>query len=427
MGMALETDAFGYHVTRLVPFLLVLAALLVACPGPHEQPERERGASTAPARPRAATSAIATRADASSEALKDAQPPEPEPASAPPRSIEQFRQLLSELSEPDRDFFSDNQISNETSYLQVASELEDKAPTGGVYLGVGPEQNFTYIALSRPAEAFIVDIQRDNLILHLLYKAVFEQARTRAEFLTLLLGRPYDEAAPLAPEATVAEVMAHAERLEPSAERFGAIHAELRERIEHGYGIALSARDERTLKRIHRAFFREQLGIRFKLKEQSWRKYPSLGELLAQADPAGLQRGFLARERDFRFVQRLEREHRIVPVVGNFAGDRALAGIARYLRAERRTVSAFYVSNVEQYLLQDGLWWKWVRNVDALPIDDRSLFIRCYLDQGRSHPRQMPGHRTTTLLQPVAHFKARQAKKPYRSMWALATDASAEP
>ena len=51
-----------------------------------------------------------------------------------------------------------------------------------VYLGVGPEQNFTYIAALKPKMAFIVDVRRGNLQLHLMYKALFELSSDRADF-----------------------------------------------------------------------------------------------------------------------------------------------------------------------------------------------------------------------------------------------------
>jgi len=39
-------------------------------------------------------------------------------------------------------------------------------------------------------------------------------------------------------------------------------------------------------------------------------------------------------------------------------------------------VSAFYLSNVEEYLRRDGLWQNFCTNVAMLPSDDTSLFIR---------------------------------------------------
>jgi hypothetical protein len=60
---------------------------------------------------------------------------------------------------------------------------------GGVYLGVGPDQNFSYIAQARPSLAILIDVRRDNLLLHLLFKAIFAEARSRVDYLSLLTGR----------------------------------------------------------------------------------------------------------------------------------------------------------------------------------------------------------------------------------------------
>jgi hypothetical protein len=341
---------------------------------------------------------------------------------APAPSAAEFRELVAKLSEPDAEFFSDNFVSNETSYLQIASRLARAAKPGGVYLGVGPEQNFTYIALTRPSLAFVVDIRRGNLILHLLYKATFDLARTRSELLTLLVGRPYDLATPLAPEADLQTVIAHAERLAASDESYRASHQAILERLEQGYGLALDERDRRALSQAHRAFFKDGLDIRFKLQEQGARRYPALRELLAARDPDGAELGFLASESSFRLVQRLQRENRVIPVVGDFAGKRAMPALAAHLKQAGLTVSAFYVSNVEQYLLENGVWSQWQRNIEALPIDAESLFVRCYLDQGRRHPHQLEGHRSASVLQRIGDFVTRQRQKPYRSMWQVSTD-----
>src|SRR5262249_1492036 len=101
-----------------------------------------------------------------------------------------FASRIAALSEPAGYFDTANLISNARSYLQVLPDLERLTSRGGVYIGVGPDQNFSYIAAVRPAIAFLVDIRRDNLLLHLLFKALFAEARTRVEYLTLLVGRP---------------------------------------------------------------------------------------------------------------------------------------------------------------------------------------------------------------------------------------------
>jgi len=308
----------------------------------------------------------------------------------------------------------------------VASALERSARPGGVYLGVGPEQNFSYIALTRPELAFIVDIRRDNMLLHLLYRAIFDEATSRSHFVALLLGRPFDASAsaPNAPaaDAGLDEVLAHATRQPSDDATLAATHARLRARIVDTYGVKLDARDLESLATAHRAFQKGQLDLRFELKEKNGRRYPSLRELLGQTDPEGKSAGFLASESSFRFVQRLEREGRIVPVVGDFAGERALPGIAAWLREHRLEVSTFYVSNVEQYLFEPGKWARWTRNIDALPMNDDSLFVRCWLDQGRRHPAQMKGHRTATTLHRMQPFVDKQKVKPASSWWAVASE-----
>src|SRR5450631_2298818 len=94
-----------------------------------------------------------------------------------------FASRIAQLSERGGDFDFDNLISNEKSYLHVIPALHDGRVTGGAYIGVGPDQNFSYIARIRPAIAFIVDIRRDNLLLHLLFKACFSLSETRVDYL----------------------------------------------------------------------------------------------------------------------------------------------------------------------------------------------------------------------------------------------------
>jgi hypothetical protein len=333
--------------------------------------------------------------------------------------VSPFGALVSAISEPDGPFFSDNVISNETSYLQVAAALATSAP-GGAYVGVGPEQNFTYIALTRPRLAFIVDIRRQNMIEHLLYKAIFTEAKSRAHFLALLVGRSWDEAGDPGASGTIEAVIAHAEKNPAEEAVFTASHDRLRAAIERD--IPLDANDRKTLEVAHRSFFKGQLDVHFELKPARGRHYPALRELLAQRSPEGAAQGFLATEDAFRFVQTMEREGRVVPVVGDFAGDRALPGIAAHLAREKLKVTAFYTSNVEQYLLEPKVWTRWARNVAALPIDEKSVFIRAYLDQGKRHPLQMRGHRTATVLERIHDFDERQAQKPYTTFWELTTE-----
>jgi hypothetical protein len=288
-------------------------------------------------------------------------------------------------------------------------------------MGVGPEQNLTFIAQVRPKIAFIVDIRRQNALLHLLFKAAFHEARSRAHWMSLLLGRSYVTSGDPGEHGTVDAVLAHARRGAKTRAQYARIHLELLAAIEGQFGIRLDRADRKLLRATHDAFFSRQLDVRFDLA-QGGREYPSLRKILAMKSPEGASGGFLASESAFRFVQRLHRAHRVIPVVGDFAGNHALRAVAGEIRQRKLTLSAFYVSNVEQYILEPVRWRRYVRNVKAMPIDARSLFVRSYLDQGRPHPRQMVGHRTTTLLQRIVDFRRRQAAEGYVSYWQIVND-----
>src|SRR6516165_178960 len=92
-------------------------------------------------------------------------------ADLPPTRLSdrEFWTIVSDYSEPSGNFNSENLVSNETNVQRLLPTVTRAAKPGGVYVGVGPEQNFTYIAATRPSAAFIVDIRRGNLTLHLLY------------------------------------------------------------------------------------------------------------------------------------------------------------------------------------------------------------------------------------------------------------------
>ena len=93
-------------------------------------------------------------------------------------------------------------------------------------------------------------------------------------------------------------------------------------------------------------------------------------------DGDGTMRGYLVSEESYERLRQLERHNLIVPLVGNFAGPRAIRSVGQYLKDRDALVSAFYLSNVEMYLMQDGLWGAFCANVATLPLDETSTFIR---------------------------------------------------
>jgi hypothetical protein len=346
----------------------------------------------------------------------------PDASDGPLIPDEAFGPFVARLSEASGAFPSDNFVSNETSYLDVAPELSEPALRGRAYIGVGPEQNYTYIALLEPAVAYLVDLRRGNLLEHLVLRGCFEAGETRAAFLSALLARrpravgeagggsPVDGFAPL--ETAFRSVAPDRRMLEEGLARSRALVERLH--VERLPG------DDEAIARIHEAFFAGGLGLAYTMRN-SGLPYPSFGAVLAERDPAGAHGSFLESEDTYQRVRRLVVANRVVPVVGDFAGRHALTAVAEDMRARGLLLGAFYASNVEQYLFEAHTYDAFVANVRAIPRDDASLLVRVWLDRLRPHPRQRPGHRTTSLAVGVTAFVDRAQAKPFRSYWDVVT------
>jgi hypothetical protein len=310
----------------------------------------------------------------------------------------EFWNLVNELSEPGGYFRSDNFISNETTFQYVIPELHRRVKPGGVYLGVGPDQNFTYIAALRPKIAFITDIRRQNMLLHFVYKALFEMSANRVEFLSKLFSRPLPDS--LNEGGTTEELF---EALDTSPADTALAEENLRailDRLLRIHDFSLTREDIQTIEYIYRSFVSAGPDIRYSFPNQyGWRRFPSYSELMLEGDEEGEHHSYLASEENFHIVKSLEVENLIIPIVGDFSGEQALQAVGQYLKDHQATVTAFYTSNVEFYLFQSDDWKRFFHNIADLPLDDNSLFIRAYFNNyGFRFPNQPAGSRSVTLL-----------------------------
>jgi hypothetical protein len=327
--------------------------------------------------------------------------------------------LVDRLSEPNGDFDTDNLISNESSYLHVMPALEQGGVSGGVYIGVGPDQNFSYIARIRPNAAFIIDIRRDNLLLHLLFKAIFAAARNRMEYLSILTGRPAPDRLDTWRDASIEKIIAYLDMAEPATTAWNGADLERLHASIKSTGIPVSAADFATIDRFRRAFVQSGLGLQFQSTGRPARDYyPTYRDLLLETDRRGRKLCYLASEDDFQFVKSLEARDGLVPVVGNLSGPRALAGIGQEIARRGEKVSAFYVSNIENYLFRDGTFPRFVDNVKKLPRSDKSVIIRS-LFGGMSLPESVPGYYSTSAIQTINEFVANCGTSRCRSYYEL--------
>jgi hypothetical protein len=291
-------------------------------------------------------------------------------------SDREFWSLTESLSEPNGTFPSDNLVSDEMVFRAIVHELRRTIPSGGVYLGVGPEQNFTYIAATRPRMAFVLDIRRGNLHLHLMYKALFELSVDRADFVSRLFTKP--RPAGLSAGVSATELMRAYWNVPTSdVTAYERNLKEIEDVLVQRHGLPLSLQDLQGVAYVYHAFYWYGPSITWSSSGPTRSAgSPTFSDLMGQTDDLGVGLGFLADEIAFSFVKSLEARNAVVPVVGDFAGPRALRAIGAYVRERQARIAAFYVDEVEPYLVQDGAWGRFCANAATLPIDTASVFIR---------------------------------------------------
>ena len=297
----------------------------------------------------------------------------------PQLSDEAFWHLITDYSEAGGFFRFDNFISNEALFQHVLGRLKETTKPGGVYLGVGPDQNFTYIVALRPRIAFIVDIRRQNMLEHLMYKALIELSADRAEFLSRLFARQRPEN--IGPESSPEELFKAFRNVPAELDLFFANLDAIKIQLKERHGFKLSAEDEASIQYIFRAFYVGGPNLtyvgpvtpRYAVRN----RMPSYADLMMQDDGEGQNHSYLSSEDNFGVLKDLEQRNLIVPLIGDFAGPKTIRAVGTYLKQQNAVVTVFYLSNVEQYLFQQNDdWSRFYQNVATLPLDPNARFIR---------------------------------------------------
>lgn len=335
-----------------------------------------------------------------------------------PVSISEFAHLMIRLSEPEGYFDTDNFISNERAYLKILSHLRQAVPHGGAYLGVGPDQNYSYIAEVQPDLAIIVDIRRQNALEHLYFKSLFQLSRSRLQFLQRLFGRKTGDIS-ISRESDISMLLRQIDGA-PQNRSFEAEKEEEAIRIIESWRLNLAAADFDSIHSVARAFFRNGLDLKFNSYNRPPRPdYPTYRQLLLETDSDGIQSNYLATEERFLVIKQLHQENRIIPIVGDLGGEAALRQTAEELRKRNLPLKCLYVSNVEFYLFGSERWKKYVQNISYLPRDPDALLIRSYANFWRTSPPYVPGYYMGIQLTPVAGFLADELAGNNRNYWDL--------
>lgn len=354
-------------------------------------------------------------------------PQQTKPAEAP--KLSEFGQLIQRLSERAGYFGSDNLVSNELSYQHVLGKLNTMGVTGGAYLGVGPDQNFTYMAQVKPKLALMIDIRRDALLQHLLFKALFMMSRNRIEYLCNLFARPIPKDAKRWETKTIRDLVEFFDRTPLDPKLAEKLKLDVHKKVT-SFGADLSQRDYDTIADIYRAFYEDCLEVRYTIRDRATgRFFPAYRDLLLEKDLDGQYRNYLATEESFQVIKQLQDRNLVVPLTGDLSGVKAVRACGDYLKEVGLKVSAFYVSNVEFYLWRQSTLDRWVENLRALPIDDKSVIIRSYFNYAyytNVHPQTVENSFSVQLLQTIDSLVKDQGSGGYESYYDLTTRRSLE-
>jgi hypothetical protein len=316
--------------------------------------------------------------------------------------------MVSAFSEPGGEFRFENFLSNEIYFQNVIPALKARVKPGGIYMGVGPEQNFTYIVAVQPRMAFITDIRRQNMLELMMYKALFEMAPTRADFISLLFSRKRPSG--LAADAT-ADALFNAYR---SVVEDPALFKKNLQAIQNlllkTHRFPLRTEDLAGIEKVYGVFFDYGPGINYNsgggglgggrrgFANVTYADLMAANDQQGTTSTTGKNRSFLATEENYQYIRDLELRNLIVPLVGDFAGPKAIRAVGSYAKQHAATVSTFYLSNVEQYLFMDRVDGKFYGNVETLPLDATSTFIR----SGRAFGGYGGFGGLTSMLSPIS-------------------------
>jgi hypothetical protein len=287
----------------------------------------------------------------------------------------EYWKMITDFSEPGGPFQLEIITSNETSYQSIMPALMKSAKLGGTYFGVGPEQNFTYIAALQPKIAFIFDIRRDMMLEHLMYKSIFELSANRVEFVSNLFSRHAPAA--LTDSSSVQAIFQAFSRV-PADATLAANHTEkILAHLKTTRSFALAAADEKRIRAIYLTFAREGV-LNFSSSFMS----PGYSGLMTLTDRNGKNWSFLATRENYDRVRTMHQKNLIVPLVGDFGGPKALRMAGQYLKDHGAVLDVFYLSNVEDYI--GGVWTQYLNNIASFPMDSSSLLVRWHIGQQNS-------------------------------------------
>jgi hypothetical protein len=179
-------------------------------------------------------------------------------------------------------------------------------------------------------------------------------------------------------------------QVNPDAWRFEQNLKGIKDRLIQSHRFPLAIEDQNAIDHVYWALFAGGPQITYAFRGTS----DTYVSLMTASDGRGKNWSYLASESNFQLVREMQRRNLIVPLVGDFASPKVIPAVGQYLREHEATVSAFYTSNVEEYIRSPlGNYPRFCASVATLPVDAASTFIRW-----------TSGTAARTFLSPMSEF-----------------------
>ncbi|MDY7225917.1 hypothetical protein [Hyalangium rubrum] len=256
-------------------------------------------------------------------------------------------------------------ISNENNLDLFHDAVKDK---GGVYVGVGSDQNYLLGGWARSEVLVLLDFDQAIVDLHRVYRVIFLAAETPEDFLRLWQRKSRAEVRRLITEG-----------YEDKKERFGALQA---------HGTARGAVERRLLRVV---------------------------EQMAKASLPS----FLTDAAEYAHLRRLFQEDKVFMVRGDLTARRSVSAVGEAAVKAGKKVGVLYLSNAEQYFSYGA---QYRRNIRALPMDESSVVVRTSGQRGITHLKGTYYHYNTQSGSSFAAWLADPKTRHAHGMLRLAPD-----
>ncbi len=307
-----------------------------------------------------------------------------------------FSNIIKQLDDPPTGPSSaDNLMTNEDSIASIVDQISKEVPKGQVYLGVGPDQNYSLMAQVEPSYGFILDYRKKNQLLHLFQKALVEISADQQTYLENFWGRNFPEL-PLGLNdlenrlKTIAHQPVNESLLQSTKEK-------VRKTISKWN--LLNEQEFQEIATIQSRLAGPGPDARF----LALKMYPTLGSLITMPSRSGQPSHWLGSEPSYACIRRLHVSSRILPIVGDWAATGSIRRLSGYLKSNQLQVGCIYMSDVEFFLLRGGLFQKYIEKLAELPLHPDSRIIRTSTREIR-HPERIPGRSSTTIVRPLRRF-----------------------